>query len=58
MNKLKTTQIWWLGCLTGALIFILLYGVKILNPAYDDWIFFTGHHDIMQHYIVMSRQQA
>lgn len=34
--------------LLGALCFIAIYGVKILNPAYDDWLFAGG--DLTQHY--------
>jgi hypothetical protein len=38
-----------LGCLIGALAFISLYGVKVLNVTYDDWLMTGG--DLSQHYI-------
>lgn len=39
----------WAGFLTGAIIFILIYGVKILNPFYVDWL--LGWSDLTQHYL-------
>lgn len=33
----------------GIIAFIAIYGVKILNPTYDDWLFTGG--DLTQHYI-------
>ncbi len=39
-----------LGCLLGAVCFILVYGVKILDPTYDAWLF-SGDMDLRQHYI-------
>lgn len=33
----------------GAIAFIAIYGVKILNPTYDEWLFSGG--DLTQHYI-------
>ena len=35
--------------LLGALCFILIYGVRILNPGHDSWLLTGG--DISQHYI-------
>ncbi|MBP5464808.1 MAG: hypothetical protein J6Y13_06530 [Treponema sp.] len=35
--------------LLAALCFILIYGVRILNPVYDDWLLAGG--DLSQHYI-------
>ena len=35
--------------LLGVLCFILIYGTKILNPSYDDWLLTGG--DLSQHYI-------
>ena len=35
--------------LLGALCFILIYGTKVLNPCYDDWLLTGG--DLSQHYI-------
>ena len=37
------------GALFGALVFISLYGIKILNVTYDDWLL-TGWYDLSQHY--------
>ena len=33
----------------GAFVFILLYGVKVLNPCYTDWLMSGG--DLSQHYL-------
>ncbi len=38
------------GALLGAASFLLIYGVRILNPAYDDWLL-LGDMDLKQHYI-------
>lgn len=38
------------GCILGMIIFMLIYGVKIINPTYDDWIY-QKSGDINQHYI-------
>lgn len=38
------------GCLMGALCFIAVYGVKILDVRYDAWLM-NGDLDLMQHYI-------
>ena len=32
------------------LTFLFMYGIKILNPKYINWIF-AGNYDIMQHYV-------
>lgn len=37
------------GALIGALIFILIYGVKVLDATYDSWLLNGG--DISQHYV-------
>ena len=39
-----------LGALFGGLVFIMLYGVRILNVTYDDWLL-TGWYDLSQHYV-------
>ena len=39
------------GAFAGIILFILIYGLKIVNPCYDAWIFNTGDRDIMQHYL-------
>ena len=33
----------------GAILFIAIYGVRILDPTYDEWLFAGG--DLTQHYI-------
>lgn len=38
-----------LSGLIGAILFMLIYGVKILNPTYEDWLFEGG--DLTQHYL-------
>ncbi|MCR5735655.1 MAG: DUF6311 domain-containing protein [Lachnospiraceae bacterium] len=38
------------GCIIGAACFLIVYGYRILNPLYDDWLF-TGDMDLRQHYI-------
>lgn len=38
-----------LAALFGSIAFILIYGVNILNPAYDDWL--LGQGDLTQHYL-------
>jgi len=41
-----------IGALIGAVIFILIYGIKILNPFYIDWLMCTGKFgDLQQHYL-------
>ena len=39
------------GCLMGAVMFIAVYGVRVINPLYDAWIFATSDPDIKQHYL-------
>lgn len=50
-SKLQERQIniFLFGCFYGAVLFIFLYGTKILNVTYDDWLLEGG--DISQHYI-------
>lgn len=37
------------GCLIGALIFICIYGIKVLDFTYDGWLMTGG--DLSQHYM-------
>jgi len=37
-----------IGFLIGVTSFIIVYGVRILNPCFVDWLF--GHGDLSQHY--------
>ncbi|MBO5551261.1 MAG: hypothetical protein J5966_04820, partial [Lachnospiraceae bacterium] len=39
------------GLFAGALMFIAVYGFKVINPMYDAWIFATSDPDIKQHYL-------
>ena len=39
-----------LGALMGGLLFVMLYGVRILDVTYDDWLL-TGWYDLSQHYV-------
>ena len=34
----------------GGLVFVILYGVRILDVTYDDWLL-TGWYDLSQHYV-------
>ena len=38
------------GALIGAVCFICVYGIRILNFSYDDWLF-NGDMDLRQHYV-------
>lgn len=49
-SHLKKTFVFLLGALIGAVIFIMIYGICILNPTYDDWIF-INRNDQPQHYL-------
>lgn len=35
--------------LAGAVVFVMIYGVNVLNPVYDDWL--LGQGDLTQHYL-------
>ena len=37
------------GMLLGALCFLVIYGFRVLNPVYDDWLMSGG--DLTQHYL-------
>lgn len=49
MEKIKSKKILGIGVLVGLLLFILLYGVKILNPTYTDWL--MNREDLTQHFM-------
>lgn len=38
-----------ISALVGGILFVLIYGVRILNPLYDDWLLAGG--DLTQHYV-------
>lgn len=44
---LKMTML--ISALIGGILFVLIYGVRILNPLYDDWLLAGG--DLTQHYV-------
>ena len=48
-GKKEYKRLFLLGALFGALLFVLIYGVEILNPTYIGWIF-CGDNDLKQHY--------
>ncbi len=41
--------IFWMAGIIGGSIFLLLYGIRILNPCYVDWLLTRG--DLTQHYL-------
>lgn len=47
-NKIDKT--FFIGCIFGAFVFIFIYGFKVLNFTYDDWLM-KGGVDLTQHYI-------
>lgn len=49
MIKNSKKSVFLSGCLIGAIIFILIYGVKVLNVEYDSWLLSGG--DLTQHYM-------
>ncbi|MCR4657993.1 MAG: DUF6311 domain-containing protein [Lachnospiraceae bacterium] len=49
-EKHKRIRVFIFGALLGAVAFLLIYGLKILDPSYDDWLL-LGDMDLKQHYI-------
>ena len=49
MKKGKSVLSALLSALAGALLFIFLYGTKVLDPSYDLWLF--KGNDLTQHYV-------
>jgi len=45
----KTKTIYGIAMAFGALCFIAVYGIRVLNPCYDDWLLNRG--DLTQHYL-------
>ncbi len=39
------------GCLAGAVMFIIVFGYRVINPLYDAWIMASTDPDIKQHYL-------
>lgn len=49
MKKTNWNTVYGIAALLGAVIFILIYGIQILNPFYTDWLITGG--DLTQHYL-------
>ena len=49
-NWLKEKLPYFIVGLLGAIIFCIIYGIKILNPTYVDWLLQEGS-DLTQHYL-------
>ena len=45
----KRWQVFTLGALIGLVVFGFLYGFRIVNPIYTDWIWHSETHDTAQH---------
>lgn len=45
----KRWQVFTLGALIGLVVFGFLYGFRIVNPTYTDWIWHSETHDTAQH---------
>lgn len=45
----KLDKTFFIGCILGACVFVFIYGFKVLNFTYDDWLMSGG--DLSQHYI-------
>ena len=50
VEKKELTILMIAGCLLGILCFGIVYGLKIVNPLYDGWMF-GGDMDLKQHYV-------
>lgn len=49
MNRKKYVFLYLLPAVSGMVCFLLLYGIRVLNPLYDAWLLRGG--DLTQHYI-------
>lgn len=45
----KTKTIYVAAIALGAFCFVMVYGIRVLNPCYDDWLLSRG--DLTQHYL-------
>ncbi len=50
-KKLVDNKSVWICALLGAVVFVLIYGVHILNPCYTDWLMTSDDGDLTQHYL-------
>lgn len=48
-EKNQTKILYAAAMLLGAICFIAVYGIRVLNPLYDDWL--LGRGDLTQHYL-------
>lgn len=48
-RQMDTKRMMLISALIGGILFVLIYGVRILNPLYDDWLLAGG--DLTQHYV-------
>ena len=49
-KKIKWYYSFLLGALFGGVVFIALYGIRVLDVTYEDWLL-TGWYDLSQHYV-------
>lgn len=49
MKKISWKMIYFIAAVLGAISFLVLYGVNVLNPFYTDWLISGG--DLTQHYL-------
>lgn len=40
-----------ISAILGGFVFLMIYGVQIMNPCYTDWLFFGPDGDLTQHYM-------
>lgn len=50
-TKSELSTSFFIGCFIGAVVFIILYGYKILNFTYVDWLYANQSSDIFLHQI-------
>lgn len=48
-SNLKKAFVFLSGAVIGTVIFILIYGIYVLNPTYDDWILERGGDSVQHH---------
>lgn len=60
INEIKTISLKWLfaiGALLGAVFFIAIYGIRILDFTNTGWLFY-GDNDLRQHYIAWCHYRS
>ncbi len=54
-NKHHVSDTFWLGCLIGGILFIMIYGIRVLDVTYDAWLLDSTRTedlwDLTQHYL-------